>query len=144
MGFDMRPFNNSFFNTDPSDFFRDVGRQFFDQFPSTGGITTDVKELEDSYLVEAELPGMSKENISLNFENNVLTIEGKQSVENSEEDTNGRVIHRERSVNDVKRQLSFDNIQEDGIKASYDNGILNITLPKKDKEDNSNTNIQID
>ena len=87
---------------------------------------------------------MKKENISLNFENNVLTIEGKQTEENNEEDDNGRVIHRERSVRDVKRQFSFNNIQEDAIKASYDNGMLNVTLPKRSKEDNSNSNIQID
>lgn len=140
MGFEMKPF----FNMEPSDLFKDVGRQFFDQFPSAGGITTDIKELDDSYVVEAELPGMKKENISLNFENNVLTIEGKQTEENNEEDNNGRVIHRERSVRDVKRQFSFNNIQEDAIKASYDNGMLNVTLPKRSKEDNSNSNIQID
>ena len=105
---------------------------------------SDIKELDDSYVVEAELPGMKKENISLNFENNVLTIEGKQTEENNEEDNNGRVIHRERSVRDVKRQFSFNNIQEDAIKASYDNGMLNVTLPKRSKEDNSNSNIQID
>ena len=86
MAFNMKPFDNSFFDANPSDLFRDFGRQFFDQFPGSNSIKTDVKELEDAYVVEAELPGMKKENINLQFENNVLTIEGKQAFENNKED----------------------------------------------------------
>ena len=131
MAFNMKPFDNSFFDANPSDLFRDFGRQFFDQFPGSNSIKTDVKELEDAYVVEAELPGMKKENINLQFENNVLTIEGKQSFENNKEDENGRMIHQ------------FDNVDENGIKAAYENGMLNVTLPKKEKKESS-YNIQID
>ena len=144
MAFNMKPFDNSFFDANPSDLFRDFGRQFFDQFPGSNSIKTDVKELEDAYVVEAELPGMKKENINLQFENNVLTIEGKQSFENNKEDENGRMIHQERSFSDVKRQYQFDNVDENGIKASYENGMLNVTLPKKEKKESSSSNIQID
>ena len=133
MAFNMRPFDNSFFDVNPSDFFKDFGRQIFDQFPGSSNIKTDVKELEDAYVVEAELPGMKKENINLQFEDNILTIEGKQTFENNKEDENGRIIHQERSYSDVKRQYQFDNVDENGIKAAYENGMLNVTLPKKDK-----------
>ncbi|WP_210130627.1 Hsp20/alpha crystallin family protein [Staphylococcus sp. GDK8D82P] len=143
MAFNMKPFDNSFFDANPSDLFRDFGRQFFDQFPGSNSIKTDVKELEDAYVVEAELPGMKKENINLQFENNVLTIEGKQSFENNKEDENGRMIHQEPSYSDVKRQYQFDNVDENGIKAAYENGMLNVTLPKKEKKESS-YNIQID
>ena len=74
MAFDMRPFNNSFFEGNPGDLFKDFGRQFFEQFPDSTSIKSDVKELDNAYVVEAELPGFQKENISLQFENNVLTI----------------------------------------------------------------------
>lgn len=87
---------------------------------------------------------MSKENISLNFEDNVLTIEGKQEVDNKEEDENGRVIHRERSFSNVSRQFSFDDVDQDNISASYENGMLNITLPKIEADKRTNHNIQID
>ena len=130
MAFNMKPFDNSFFDANPSDLFRDFGRQFFDQFPGSNSIKTDVKELEDAYVVEAELPGMKKENINLQFENN-------------KEDENGRIIHQERSFSDVKRQYQFDNVDENGIKAAYENGMLNVTLPKKEKKESS-YNIQID
>ena len=94
--------------------------------------------------MEAELPGFQKENISLQFENNVLTIEGKQVIENNEEDEAGRLIHQERSTSNVKRQYPFENVDENAIKASYENGMLNVTLPKKTQEERSSSNIQID
>ncbi|AMG19576.1 heat-shock protein [Staphylococcus saprophyticus] len=144
MAFDMRPFNNSFFEGNPGDLFKDFGRQFFEQFPDSTSIKSDVKELDNAYVVEAELPGFQKENISLQFENNVLTIEGKQVIENNEEDEAGRLIHQERSTSNVKRQYPFENVDENAIKASYENGMLNVTLPKKTQEERSSSNIQID
>ncbi|PHK49613.1 Hsp20/alpha crystallin family protein [Staphylococcus edaphicus] len=144
MAFDMRPFNNSFFEGNPGALFKDFGRQFFEQFPDSTSIKSDVKELDNAYIVEAELPGFQKENITLQFENNVLTIEGKQIVENSEKDEEGRIIHQERSASNVKRQYPFENINENAIKASFENGMLNVTLPKKEQEDQTSSNIQID
>ncbi|MGO3048614.1 heat-shock protein [Staphylococcus casei] len=144
MTFEKKPFNNPLFDVNPSDLFKDFGRQFFEQFPGNTSIKTDVKELDDQYVVEAELPGFEKENITLEFENNLLTIEGKQTTENKSEDDNGQVIHQERSVNDVKRQFTFNNVDENAIKAAYDKGVLNVILPKKTVIDESKTNIQID
>ena len=144
MAFDMRPFNNSFFDINQSDFFKDLGRQVFNQSPfSSSSITTDIKELDNAYEVEAELPGMDKENINLTFENNILTIEGKQSIENKEEDEEGRVIRRERSYSNVRRQFTFNSVDQTAITASYDNGMLNVTLPKSEQT-NSVNQIQID
>jgi HSP20 family protein len=100
MAFEMKPFNNSIFDVNPSDFFKDFGHQFFDQFPSQN-IKTDITELEDAYELEAELPGMDKENIQLQFDNNILTIVGKQTVENEAQDDEGHVIQRERSYSNV-------------------------------------------
>lgn len=142
MAFEMKPFNNSFFDVNPSDFFKDFGRQFFDQFPSQN-IKTDITELDDAYEVEAELPGMDKDNIQLQFDNNILTIAGKQTVENEEQDDEGRVIQRERSYSNVSRQFSFNNIDKDNIIASYNNGMLHVKLPKSQQKDTS-SNIQID
>lgn len=142
MAFEMKPFNNSFFDVNPSDFFKDFGRQFFDQFPSQN-IKTDITELDDAYEVEAELPGMDKENIQLQFDNNILTIAGIQTVENVEQDDEGRVIQRERSDSNVSRQFSFNNIDKDNITASYNNGMLHVKLPKTQQEGKS-SNIHID
>lgn len=144
MTFEKKSFNNPLFDVNPSDLFKDFGRQFFEQFPGNSSIKTDVKELDDQYVVEAELPGFEKRNISLEFENNILTIEGKQTTENKSADDNGQVIHQERSFNDVKRQFTFNNVDENAIQAAYDKGVLNVRLPKKSVNDESKTNIQID
>ncbi|WP_437272416.1 Hsp20/alpha crystallin family protein [Staphylococcus succinus] len=144
MTFEKKSFNNPLFDVNPSDLFKDFGRQFFEQFPGNSSIKADVKELDDQYVVEAELPGFEKRNITLEFENNILTIEGKQTTENKSEDDNGQVIHQERSFNDVKRQFTFNNVDENAIQAAYDKGVLNVRLPKKSVNDESKTNIQID
>lgn len=144
MNFEKRPFNNSFFEGNPSDLFKDFGRQFFEKFPGDTSIKSDVKELDQLFIVEAELPGIKKEHISLRFENNVLTIEGKQVTEYHEHADKARILHQERNHSDVKRQYPFDNVDETAIKATYDNGILTVTLPKKTQNEQAASNIQID
>ena len=136
MAFEMKPFNNSLFDMSSGDMFKDFGRRFFADFPDQG-MKTDIREIEDSYVVEAELPGIDKENINIGFNNGILTIEGQQSVDNEAKDENGKVIHSERSYNNIKRQFNFDHIDETNISANFDNGILNITLPKSNSETSS-------
>ncbi|WP_340296322.1 Hsp20/alpha crystallin family protein [Staphylococcus coagulans] len=144
MAFEMKPFNNSFFNMEPSDFFKDFGRHFFDDNFAQAAITTDIKELDDAYIVEAELPGMDKENIRVQFENNILTIAAQNTVENNNEDDEGRIIHKERSYCNVQRQFSFDHVDATQIKAAYQNGMLNVKLPKDMHNNQTDKNIPID
>ncbi|PTL11767.1 heat-shock protein [Staphylococcus gallinarum] len=143
MAFEKKPFNNSIFDVNPSDLFKDFGKQIFDQFPNQAQIKSDVTELVDYYLIEAELPGIKKENISLAFDKNILTIEAKQAQLNTDEDSAGKIIHQERSYSDLKRQFNFDNVNEQGITAAHDNGILRVTLPKLPAEENKATRIEI-
>ncbi|MFP4921865.1 Hsp20/alpha crystallin family protein [Staphylococcus coagulans] len=144
MAFEMKPFNNSFFNMEPSDFFKDFDRHFFDDNFAQAAITTDIKELDDAYIVEAELPGMDKENIRVQFENNILTIAAQNTVENNNEDDEGRIIHKERSYRNVQRQFSFDHVDATQIKAAYQNGMLNVKLPKDMHNNQTDKNIPID
>lgn len=136
MAFEMKPFNNSLFDMVPGDVFKDFGRQFFQQFPE-GHMRSDIRELEDSYVVEAELPGISKDNINIKFNNGILTIEGAQTSSDEKKDEEGRVIHSERSYNNFKRQFSFGEIDENNISANFDNGVLKITLPKSERNDDT-------
>ncbi|QHW38327.1 Hsp20/alpha crystallin family protein [Staphylococcus ursi] len=144
MAFDMRPFNHSFFNMEPSDFFKDFGRHMLDDAFTTSQIRTDIKELDDAYIVEAELPGMDKENIQLKFENNVLTITAQNTVEDRKEDEEGRIIRQERHFSNMQRQFTFNNVDESNIKASYQNGMLNVTLGKRTPGRSTNSDIPID
>lgn len=135
MAYEPRP-SNSLFDMNPSDIFRDFGRQLFPQMPEST-MKTDIREYDTTYVLEAELPGIEKENISLEYTNGILSISADQSTENEVKSDLGRVIHRERSLSTIKRQFTFDNVREEGIKADFNNGVLKVTLPKTSRETHS-------
>ncbi|MBI5975745.1 Hsp20/alpha crystallin family protein [Staphylococcus canis] len=140
MAFQMKPFNNSFFNVNTNDIFKALDQSLF----NTQSMMTDIKELDDKYVVEAALPGMNKEDIKIDFDRNLLTIEANQQTENNQDDENGQWIHRERQTSYMKRQFSFNNIDRDNIKAAYTNGMLNVTLPKRQADEDTSSNIEIE
>lgn len=90
----------------------------------------DVAETEHAYVIKAEMPGVSKDNISITLENGVLSIAG-ESREETEEKDNGRVIRQERRYGKYVRSLRLGTeVNEKDIKAAYKDGILEITVPK--------------
>ena len=86
---------------------------------------------------------MDKSDISVDFNNNILTIAASHSEDNKEENDEGVIIHRERHTSSVKRQFSFNDVRRDNIEASYDKGVLHITLPKNQNENDSSSRITI-
>lgn len=142
MAFEKRSFNNTLFDVDPGEFFKDVGRQIYEQTPFKKDIKTDIIEYNDHFVVAAELPGFNKSDIQLNFDNETLTIEAKQSQANITDD--GKIIHKERATNDLNRQFTFKHIIQEQISAKFDNGVLYVTLPKEqDTPVNVASNIEI-
>lgn len=130
MAYDLKPFGRDYFDMTPSELFRDFGRQFFSNFPDEQGIKTDIREKDDRYELKAELPGFSKDQIDISYENGTLIISGENNQVNEEKDDEGKVIQKERSYSNVKRMYSLNNIDEDNIKAKFENGILSVDLPK--------------
>ncbi|MDT3960179.1 Hsp20 family protein [Staphylococcus kloosii] len=142
MAFEKRSFNHNLFDVDPGEFFKDVGRQIYEQSPFKKEIKTDIIEYSDHFVAVAELPGFNKTDIQLNFENETLTIEAKQSQANITDD--GKMIHKERATNDLNRQFTFKHIIQEQISAKFDNGVLYVTLPKEqDTTVNDASNIEI-
>lgn len=121
--------NSDTYSMTPFDFFEDFSRNLFNDFKSNL-IKTDIHETDNEYLVEAELPGIPKENIQVTYEDGVLTISGQQQTDTVDEDKKGKLIRSERSLTSVRRQYLLENVKEDEIKASYSDGILKVTLPK--------------
>ena len=107
---------------------------FFNDFPmtsaSSGKFKVDVKDNGNDYELTAELPGMSKENISLDYTNNYLTISAQRNDEKNESDGKGNYIRRERHFGNMSRSFYIDNIDETKIKAEFKDGILKVDLPK--------------
>ena len=121
--------NSDTYSMTPFNFFEDFSRNLFNDFKSNL-IKTDIHETDNEYLVEAELPGIPKEDIQVTYENGVLTISGQQQTDTVDEDKKGKLIRSERSLTSVRRQYVLENVKEDEIKASYSDGILKVTLPK--------------
>ena len=117
----------------------DLERRFFgpayDDFFRTNNLAefkTDVTDEGDHFLLEADLPGFNKEDIHLDLDGDTLTVSAERhsNVEQKEKD---KVIRVERSYGSYSRQYDISNINADGIKAKYDNGVLQLVLPKKEK-----------
>lgn len=96
--------------------------------PPTENFKLDVREKDDEYIVDAEFAGYDKEDIQMNFNYNVLAISAEKDDEMYDEDE--KYIHRERSSSLVERQIYFPNVAEGEIIASFENGILQVHIPK--------------
>jgi len=94
----------------------------------------DVQDNENEYIVEAELPGVRKDEITVEMNDGRLTIFVKKEEAVEEERKN--YIHRERRYSSMSRGIYLVDAQSEGIKARLDNGILSITVPKQDRSQN--------
>jgi HSP20 family protein len=92
----------------------------------------DIFEDKDHLVLEAELPGMNRDDFELSFENNVLTLSGERKFEKKTDEGN---YHRvERSYGSFTRSFTLpQTVTADGAKADFDNGVLHVTLPKREE-----------
>ena len=102
-----------------------------DMFGSTG-FRVDVREQPDKYMLEADLPGVQPEEIDVSVDNGVLTIAANMHAEKKQEQEN--YIYSERRAGTFQRSFRLDNVKEEGIKASYKDGVLHLELPKKEAQ----------
>lgn len=96
-------------------------------------IRADVRETKDSFIVEAELPGVKKSDVQIVCQENVLTISVK--AEKSTEKKEENYLRRERFSGETSRSFTIKNIDEAGISAKMEDGVLYITLPKAAPEE---------
>lgn len=94
---------------------------------------TDVKEKEGSYEVAIDLPGFKKDEINAKLEDGYLTVSAAKGLDKDEQDENGKYIRRERYSGQCQRSFYVgDAVQEEDIKAKFEDGILKLEIPKKD------------
>ncbi len=124
-----------------SNFHHDIDRMF-DKFiyggTSDDGLAStwlppvDIVERENEYAVNVELPGVKKEDVKITLKDDVLTIHGEKKQEKETEDKNCR--RSERAYGSFQRSFTLPtSVKSDKIEASYDHGILTITLPKAEE-----------
>ncbi len=96
---------------------------------------TDIREHDNGYEVDVDLPGFKKDEISLELENGYLTVSAAKGLDKDEKDKKGKYIRRERYAGAMQRSFYVgDTLTQEDIKAKYDNGILSISIPKKDAQ----------
>ncbi len=119
------------------DFFRDVAPGFYvkplhgDPLPGPGQIRMDVKENGNAYTVSAEIPGVRKEDIHVTIEGGMVMV--RAEVKQEDKQTEGdKLLRSERYFGSVSRGISLpQDVDQGQAKAKYDNGVLTLTLPKK-------------
>ena len=130
------------------DFFKDIAPGFYvrplhgDNLPSPGQIKVDVKETEDGYTVLAEVPGVAKEDIHVSLEGNVVSL--RAEVRQHDQQTDGeKVLRSERYFGQVARSFALPaDVDASQAKAKYDNGVLTLTLPKKQASNSQRLHIE--
>ena len=128
----------------PSIFGEDLFDDFFNDFtrpaksvaryntPITNVMRTDVKETEGSYELEIDLPGYKKEDVQAQLKVCYMVITAQQQTQNEEQDKNKKYIRRERFYGSCSRSFYVgEEIMQEDIKASFKDGILKVSVPKK-------------
>ena len=117
--FDMENFFEGFFND----------RLFPTLYKHSAQMKVDIKENENEYILEAELPGIKKEEVNLQIDDDRLTISVQKNEQTEDEKDN--YIHKERSYSSMTRSFGIANVDTEKVNAKYENGVLLVALPKK-------------
>ena len=126
--------SNDFFSdflSDPFDmgFFGKTGRG---QKPAPAMMKTDIRETEGAFQLDIDLPGFKKENVHAELQDGYLTVSASTETESEDVNEQGTYLRKERFTGSCSRSFYVgDDISEDDISAKFENGILQITVPKK-------------
>jgi len=139
--FELSPFRRRR-DLSPAEYGRDFIREFFDPESWVDlSFKADIKETAQEYIVEAELPGVKKDQIVVELKENYLTISAHHNEEINEEKSN--YVRRERRQGNIKRSFYVENVDNEKVSANYNDGLLTIVLPKLKGDGSSGQRIQI-
>ena len=112
--------------------FRNIDRKLYGRH-AAHEMKTDVREHEDHYEVDVDLPGFKKDEIRLELENGTLTVHAAKDLEKEKTDKTGKVIRQERFSGAMQRSFYVgEALTEEDIGAKFENGVLSLNIPKKD------------
>ncbi len=143
--FGLVPFkmNNKFM--DGKDGFDSMFKDFFgDDMIMKNSLKVDIKETENGYILEADFPGMKKDDINIEYNQGYLTISGEKKTESEDKEKKENYIRKERYYEKASRSFYVGEINKDEIKAKFENGVLEVTLPKEQKAVDKNNKIAIE
>ncbi len=112
---------------------RDLNRKIYGRRASRE-MLTDVREHEDHYDLEIDLPGFKKEDLNVELNNGYLTVTANKGHDQEEKNKEGKIIRQERFSGTLSRSFYVgEEITNEEIKAKYEGGVLTVSLPKKDQ-----------
>ena len=112
--------------------FQDIDRKLYGKH-AANMMKTDVHEHDNGYEVDIDLPGFKKDEINLSLENGYLTVNAAKGLDKDEKDKKGKLIRQERYAGSMTRSFYIgDAVTEDEIKAKFENGVLQLSVPKKE------------
>ena len=129
------------------EFERNLFANPFGSFFASGDLAefkTDVTDEGDHYLLEADLPGFDKKDIQLDVNGDTMTVHAERRSKIEEKDKKDKIVRIERSYGAYSRSFNISGVDADGIKAKYDNGVLKLTLPKKQKVSPAGRHLEIE
>ena len=126
-------FRENLFNDDWIDFgFPEVDKALYGKH-ANNVMKTDVKETDTGYEVDIDLPGFKKDEINAQLDNGYLTISAAKGLDKDEKDKKGKYIRKERYAGAMSRSFYVgEGITQEDIKAKYEDGILRLSVPKKE------------
>ena len=126
-------FGENLFNDDWMDFgFPEVDKALYGKHAGNV-MKTDVKETDTGYEVDIDLPGFKKDEINAQLDNGYLTISASKGLDKEEKDKKGKYIRKERYAGAMSRSFYVgEGITQEDIKAKYEDGILRLSVPKKE------------
>lgn len=126
-------FRENLFDDFFDDFGRPVHRMVNFNTPQTTVMKTDVKETDDAYELHIDLPGYKKEDVKAQLKDGYMTITAQTNSSKEDKDEEKKYIRRERYYGNCSRSFYVgEQVSEEDIKAKFEDGILKITVPKKD------------
>ena len=107
-------------------------------------MTTDVRETDKGYMVDIDMPGFKKDDISLDLQNGYLTVSAHRNSSHEDKDDNGRWLRRERYAGSCSRSFYVgEDVKDSDIHASYKDGTLCLEMPKPEAQQQVETKHQI-
>lgn len=120
-----------FFDDFTSDFFKPL-LDGFGMIRPDQAMKVDVKDEGDRYTLEADMPGVSKDNLKVEVANGTLTISADYDEKKEEKGEDDKYVYRERRCGSMRRSFNVEGIREEDITAEFKDGVLKLTLPKQE------------
>ncbi|PWG00255.1 Hsp20/alpha crystallin family protein [Levilactobacillus bambusae] len=134
--------NGFFSNFAPQNLFDEFNHAFKD-LDSSATMKTDIVDHDDRYVVKVNIPGAKKDNIHIDYRDDTLRISASYDVRREDKDDQGNVLRSERNTSNTSRSFYLPDADKDQAKATFEDGVLELTLPKIVKDTDHDDHISI-